>query len=409
MPDDAENEPQADPDEHPTLTVGDAAVSNSRGQLGSDPAAGGAKSSVDSGRPLHQDPSIRDLARAGQMPSALQLVALVLAMALVAGVSALSTMTTNHVVILPGTVEGLKSIEITGSTSPRLYETGNIELVTVRTGRATYADRFYSLLHDEVDIVPLEQTRPSGVSETDSQKRDEQLMVQSKAAAEYAAFKWLGYPVSIDGGGAKVDDVSTDTAATGRILVDDVIVAIDGTRIHLINDIGDALAGRSPGEIAAVSVIRSGITTEIEVPISASREVPPRNILGVTVRNTSVNLITPFETRIPTANITGPSAGLAFGLEIVDLLTPGDLTGGNDVVATGVLAPSGAVGSVGGVKQKATAVERSGAKYFIVPRRNISEAREGAPSIEIVPVSDIGEAVAFLERLSGRAVERQAS
>ena len=95
-----------------------------------------------------------------------------------------------------------------------------------------------------------------------------------------------------------------------------------------------------------------------------------------------------------TGNIAGPSAGLAFSLSVLDLLTPGELTGGNPVAVTGTISPDGTVGNVGGVAQKVRAAERRNFRLMLVPEGQYDEAVAAAgDSIEIVEVSSLAEAI----------------
>ena len=75
----------------------------------------------------------------------------------------------------------------------------------------------------------------------------------------------------------------------------------------------------------------------------------------------------PVKVSVHTADIGGPSAGLAMTLGIIDKLSGGDLTGKRTVAATGTIDAQGDVGDVGGVAQKTIAVERAGATVFFVP------------------------------------------
>ena len=67
-------------------------------------------------------------------------------------------------------------------------------------------------------------------------------------------------------------------------------------------------------------------------------------------------------------DVGGPSAGLAFTLGTMDVMTKGSLTGGHKVATTGTIDPDGNVGPIGGVHQKMLAVKASGAEEFLVPR-----------------------------------------
>ena len=77
---------------------------------------------------------------------------------------------------------------------------------------------------------------------------------------------------------------------------------------------------------------------------------------------------------VDTAGIGGPSAGLAMTLAILDDLTPGDLTGGKRVAVTGTIDPSGNVGEIGGIEQKARRGARGAA-------RSCSSCRSAARTI----------------------------
>ncbi len=88
----------------------------------------------------------------------------------------------------------------------------------------------------------------------------------------------------------------------------------------------------------------------------------------------------PFSVTVNLNNIGGPSAGLAFTLGILDSLSGGGLTGGKTIAATGTICADGSVGEVGGVPQKTVAVENAGAKVFLVPEAELSQAKSKANS-----------------------------
>jgi PDZ domain-containing protein len=104
-------------------------------------------------------------------------------------------------------------------------------------------------------------------------------------------------------------------------------------------------------------------------------------------------LVLPVEIRIDTGNIGGPSAGLAFALDIIDELGPTDIDRGERVVATGQIAIDGSVHEIGGVKQKTLGAREAGADVFLVPDGNAATARKYADGLRIVPVSSLDEAL----------------
>jgi PDZ domain-containing protein len=130
--------------------------------------------------------------------------------------------------------------------------------------------------------------------------------------------------------------------------------------------------------------------------------------LGVSVR-TAYQVTYGHDVEIDSGQVGGPSAGLAFTLGAIDLLTPGDLTGGTEVTATGTIRPDGSVGAIGGVQQKAAAVRRAGVKLFLVPSEQTPEelarARKLAgDEVDIVPVATLDEALHALSTRGGESV-----
>lgn len=108
-----------------------------------------------------------------------------------------------------------------------------------------------------------------------------------------------------------------------------------------------------------------------------------------------------------TGDVGGPSAGLAFALAVVDLLTEGDLTGGLRVATTGIFRShrSDEVSSVGGVSQKTAAVRNSGYDVFLVPENDYDEAVSAAgDDLRVEKVTTLRDALATLECLGGDPV-----
>lgn len=107
------------------------------------------------------------------------------------------------------------------------------------------------------------------------------------------------------------------------------------------------------------------------------------------------------EVRIDAHGLGGPSAGLGLALAIVDLVTPGELTGGQRVAVTGTLERDGRVGSVGGIPQKVRAAEAAGARLLLVPKPNLADALAASRTIEVVAVESFSSALAALIDIGG--------
>jgi PDZ domain-containing protein len=81
------------------------------------------------------------------------------------------------------------------------------------------------------------------------------------------------------------------------------------------------------------------------------------------------------------------------------------------VAATGTMSEDGSVGPIGALVQKAVAVEKSGARLFLVPAQQ-SEAELAAArravgnSVDIVTVESLAEALSILADRGGSPVQR---
>lgn len=209
-----------------------------------------------------------------------------------------------------------------------------------------------------------------------------------------------------DGGGAQFDDVLPDGPAAGILEAGDVITGLAGQPIDTFADLVEGLGMFRSGDVVSIEFIRPA-----EGPDVLQREVTlgMRSLERLGLSRAVTQLVDdpdlPISIMFDTQDIGGPSAGLAFTLTILDVLSPGELTGGAEVVATGTIARNGQVGPIGGVHQKAFAAEDADADVFIVPRANLDEARAAVPDLRIEPVDTLEDALAILEEFGGNADE----
>jgi PDZ domain-containing protein len=240
-------------------------------------------------------------------------------------------------------------------------------------------------------------------------------MGYSKELATYVALSRLGYDVAVEGGGPVVgslclevgaDGTSCARAAPADAVLDpgDAIVELDGQPIHLLGDLSAVLAEHEPGDVVPVSYVRGGERREGEIELTEAED--GRTIVGFLPTDTFIEDVAfdlPFDVEIDSGDVGGPSAGLAFSLTLLDLLTPGSLTGDLEVAATGEILVDGRIGPIGGLHQKTTAVEASGADVFLVPADQVAEAEAEAEGtdLRVVPVRTLDDALDALEDLGG--------
>jgi PDZ domain-containing protein len=251
-----------------------------------------------------------------------------------------------------------------------------------------------------IDLMSSKDVRGS-ISPARFRQLNVEAMAGSKQAAEVVALRRLGIEAA-SGTGALVNEVARDFPAASVLRAKDVIVAVDGKQVKLADDAIAAIRTHRPGDRVQLSIVRGNEPARnVDTSLRAGSDGRPK--LGVVIVTKDFKVDAPFAITIDSGRVVGPSAGLAYALEMIDMLTPGELTGGKAVAATGELASlSGEVGEVGGVAQKTVTVQRAGAEVFLVPRANFAEARAHATKgLRVIPIDDIDDALRALGDLEG--------
>ncbi|MDF2835794.1 MAG: secreted protein containing a domain [Paenibacillus sp.] len=153
-----------------------------------------------------------------------------------------------------------------------------------------------------------------------------------------------------------------------------------------------------------VDRIHAVMSSSQETALQAAYEfasVPYHIVEGKIVPEHKKNAVT-----IQADEIGGPSAGLVFALQTIDLLTEGDLTHDLRIAATGTIDSQGGIGAIGGVKQKTVSVSQGGADLFLVPKGNEEQAKKTAKRLRsdtvIIGVGTIAEAVQAIDSYAAK-------
>jgi Lon-like protease len=220
--------------------------------------------------------------------------------------------------------------------------------------------------------------------------------------APYVALKLLGYRPSARSGGVTILAVEPKAPASKVLQPNDVISAVDGTAIRTVAELRAQLARKRPGNLIRLHYRRGSRTQESTLRTIADPTAPKQALVGITASdNLQVKL--PVDVSIDAQGIGGPSAGLAFALDILQELGR-NVTHGRRVAATGELALDGSVLPIGGVKQKTLGVRRAGVDVFLVPAgENAREARKYADGLRIIPVENVRQALRALATLGPKA------
>ncbi|MEU4238044.1 PDZ domain-containing protein [Actinoplanes sp. NPDC026619] len=232
-------------------------------------------------------------------------------------------------------------------------------------------------------VVPRELIYPPNTTEKQVEEQNAQEWTESQDSAVTVALTKLGYPVQ-----TVVKTVTAGGAATGLLQAQDVITAVDDTKITDPGKLTDVVRGKPAGTTFTIAYTRSGKAGTAEVTTKASGDdKTPR--LGIEIEKKQPY---PFKVTIDLDKIGGPSAGLMFTLGIMDKLEPEDLTGGKIIAGTGTIDDGGNVGPIGGIPQKLVGAKSAGAQLFLVPKDNCAEALknavDGLPMAEVATVDD---------------------
>jgi hypothetical protein len=195
--------------------------------------------------------------------------------------------------------------------------------------------------------------------------------------------------------------------ADGKLRTGDVITSVDGETVTRHEEVVSKVRQHRPGDMLQIGFRRNG--ADQMTILTAADAGNGQALIGVELQTDNLKYKFPFEVRIDTGLIGGPSAGLAFTLALIDDLAGGELTGGRDVAVTGTIDDNGNVGEVGGMAQKAITAKRAGAVAFLVPPAEEKEAREFAGEMRIIAVRSLNDALNALHQLGGTEVAQPAT
>jgi len=287
-------------------------------------------------------------------------------------------------------------VMVAGGHDPR--DGGGIFFVDILVRRATLLEKLFPGLRPGSRVVPASEVTPPGVSDAARHRQDLQEMGRSQQIAAAVALRTAGYKVDARPNGVLVDLVSSHGGAAGKLDGGDVILAVDGKAVRTPGDLRRALGRRPPGTSFELTVRRGRGLRQVRAATRPSPRRGGRPVLGILVeQNAQIRL--PVNVKISAGGIGGPSAGLAFALDILEELGR-DVDHGHRIAATGQIELDGSVVPIGGIEQKAIGVERAGVDVFLVPAgENAVDARRYVHGVRIVPVSTFQQALRTLATL----------
>src|SRR4051812_5475586 len=222
---------------------------------------------------------------------------------------------------------------------------GGIFYLDVLVHRATLAESWLAGFEDTSTVVPASVFLPPGGSERDEQRIDQLDIRDSKSKAAVVALRALGRKVQVEGGGVAIESVNQLARSEG-LGAGMVIVAVNGTTVRSLEQLRKLLAEHEAGQSVQLQVLDGDHRRTVTAKLTTSAQAPGRPLIGIAAAGDvapTVKLPPKLKVTIDTGNLGGPSAGLAFALEIYDSLTERRLTAGHRIAVTGTIDLDGTV------------------------------------------------------------------
>jgi PDZ domain-containing protein len=272
---------------------------------------------------------------------------------------------------------------------------GQIEGVLIFDRPAFPIDWVYARLFRQYQFakrIPTNQSLGEQLQEVRAQQID------ANQLASAVAFAKLGLGHGIVSHGARIIALTKGFPASKQMKLGDVIIQINGnpisTTTQLINNIKEIM----PGNELSFIVIRDKAQLNLTIKTQADLKDPKKAVIGIQISDElDLDLPLKVEFKPYLLHVGGPSHGAMLTLALIDQLTPGGVTHGNIVAGTGTIDSLGEVGPIGGIRQKAFTIERSKADVFFVPTEQLTDARQGAAHLNIIPVKTIDDILNWLK------------
>ena len=315
---------------------------------------------------------------------------------LVVAVLILARIPSGQYVLLPDVAHPVAPlVKVEGARTPK--GAGQIYFLDVIEKKASELEKLFPWIHSDATFEPANDVVPPCSTDREAIQAQLQEMAFSQRVAATVALRRLGYHVVVHPTGVVVSQLIAGTNAPCKLQPMDVIVAVDGTPTPTTADLHSVLEHVEPGEVVALRVRRAGRLLTVRVK---TVDVGSGHALIGFAPDQAATFKLPVRVSIDAGNVGGPSAGLAFALEVMQKLGR-DVTHGYKVAATGEMELDGTVAPIGGVRQKVVDAHKADVDVLLVPAgENAKTARHYADKqLRVIPVHTFGQALRALATL----------
>jgi PDZ domain-containing protein len=286
----------------------------------------------------------------------------------------------------------------------RQVDGGGIYYVDVRLKQASLLQASLSFLRPEgSDLIKQSSFVEPGLTYQQELDLEQETMKLSQAKASVVALRALGLRVRARDAGVRVVDVEPGSHAEGVLKAQDVVVSADGHPVRSPRDLFLLMSRHRVGDVVRLGIERGKQHQTFHIKTIADNQNPKRPIIGF-IPFEVLDVQLPFHIRFNIEGVGGPSAGLAFALEVLEQRGH-DVDHGLKLAATGEIQLDGTVTRIGGVKQKTIGARQAHVDAFLVPvdGDNAKVAKRYAHGLRIIPVKNFQQALQALATLRPKA------
>lgn len=274
-------------------------------------------------------------------------------------------------------------VEVTGTKT--YTSKGHLLLPTVIAEPANVLYCFYSLFDPAAKLVRAD----------DGELEGERQMSLSQSLATQVALEHLSDLDPARVRGLKVLELLPASPNRSRLQTGDILLSVQGQQLRHVRDLARFTRAGPVGSGLLAQVDRDGEVRSIALE---NWRHSGRKMLGAVLVPALQESDSEISVKIQTERVSGASGGFVFALEILDQLTPADLTRGRVIAATGTLGRRGEIGAIEGIRFKSVAAQRAGAQVFFCPKENLSELELHRGNLEVHGIATLQEAIDILQR-----------
>jgi PDZ domain-containing protein len=201
------------------------------------------------------------------------------------------------------------------------HDGGGIYYVAVEVKKASMLEKLFPGIHDGATLVPATDVVAPGESEQQHRRAELHQMATSQEIAGAVALRALGKHVVVRSPGTIVTGAVGGGPASGKVKPLDLVVAVDGHRTPFFSDLRRLIGRHRPGDPVKLTIRRGDRLLMLNVKTIRDPHDPKRPFVGVFTNcaiQTFSKITLPLPVHIDLGQVGGPSAGLAFALDVFE-------------------------------------------------------------------------------------------